>query len=168
MKQVLIILLALAACETPTEYNDIVVTADYDPELVRRAAKNGALLTEVVGAPTEFTGARSIADAMELPPYFHGILLAGEPPNGPGMEATRLVLAFDSSKRSTPEKLCSDAASIRPRRSPDLDLLAVLCAGAKPISYGRVKGGSYSSMTLKEFRELSAVFLGRLMPYSRI
>ena len=164
---VLVMALALSACESSTEYNNVVVTPDYDPALVRKAVRNGALVTEVIGSPSQLTGERAIADAMEMPPHFRGVLLAGEPPTGPGNPTTRLVLSFDSSKRTTPDRMCAAATAIRPRPGKDLNLTAALCVGEKPVAYGHVSGASYSSLTLKEFRAISANFLGQVMPASR-
>lgn len=162
---VLLTFILVGACGTAgAQFGETRFLKPYSPEMVRAAARNGALVTEVVGSPTEFTGARSVADAMAMPPHFKGILLAGEPPTGPGTTGTRLVLGFNLFRRTTVEDLCADAASIRPGRGKDLDVTAVLCAGPDPVSFARVTGPSYGSLELKEFRAMMAAFLGEVMP----
>jgi hypothetical protein len=160
----LALLVLIAGCSSAPTTRDLTSNAPYSPDMVRNAVKDGALMMEVIGAPTEFTGARAIADAMAMPPHFKGILLAGEPPTGPGTKSTRLVLGFNLSPRIDPAYLCENAAAIRPRRGNTLDVLAVFCVGERAISSGRIEGPSYSSIELKDFRAQMAIFLGQVMP----
>ncbi len=154
----------LTACTSAPQLKETGFLLPYSPDMVRKAVVAGALPTEVIGSPVEFTGARSVADAMMMPAHFKGILLAGEPPTNAGTTATRLVLGFNLSPRTLPQDLCADAARIRPRRGESLDLLAVFCQGVQPVSFARLLGPSYSSIELKDFRLQSALILGTIMP----